>query len=80
MFVKSLVAAAFAGVVAAQEDLQFTAQGKFSLKNAAFLSVEHFEGSEDFLLVSSFGALSSGHIYMVPGVADGVKNGDVSNL
>ena len=42
--------------------------------------MEHFEGSEDFLLVSSFGALSSGHIYMVPGVADGVKNGDVSNL
>jgi len=32
-----------------------------------------------FLLVSSFGAMSSGHIYMVPDVEDAVKNGDASH-
>jgi len=30
--------------------------------------------------VSSFGAMSSGHVYMVPGVKDAVTAGDVSSL
>lgn len=36
--------------------------------------------SEDFLLVSSFGAMSSGAIYVVPGVKEATINGDVSGL
>lgn len=54
--------------------------GKFKLKNAAFPTVSSFKDSDDFLLVSSFGALSSGHIYVVPDLAEGVKAGDVSTL
>jgi len=60
--------------------LEFTKQGYFKTKNAAFVNVGSFEDDDKFLLVSSFGALSSGHIYMVPNITDAVKAGDVSNL
>ena len=39
-----------------------------------------FKDSEDFLLVSSFSAMRSGNVYMVPGVKEAVKNSDVSSL
>ena len=80
MFTKALAGAACAAYASAQADLEFTKNNYFKLKNAAFLSVDSFEGSEDFLLVSSFGAMSSGHIYMVPGVKDAVVAGDVGEL
>ena len=77
---KSFMAAAIAGLTAAQVDLEFTEQGYFKLKYAAFLSVDKFEDSDDFMIVSTFGPLSSGHIYMVPGVKDAVVDGSVSEL
>ena len=80
MFTKALAGAACAAYASAQADLEFTKNNYFKLKNAAFLSVDSFQGSEDFLLVSSFGAMSSGHIYMVPGVKDAVMAGDVGDL
>ena len=76
----TFAALALASVVAAQQDLEFTSEGQFKVKNAAFINMSKFEDSEDFLLVSSFGALSSGHLYMVPGVKDAVVNGDASSL
>lgn len=39
-----------------------------------------YSNSDDFLLVSSFGAMSSGQIYVVPGVKDAVVKGSVANL
>ena len=39
-----------------------------------------FSGSEDFLLVSTFAAIGHGYVYIVPGVKDAVKAGDVSSL
>ena len=39
---KSFMAAAIAGLTAAQVDLEFTEQGYFKLKDAAFLSVDKF--------------------------------------
>jgi len=77
---RSLISAAFAAAAAAQADLDFTSEGQFKTKNAAFIDVTSFEGSEDFLLVSAFGPFSSGKIYIVPGVKDAVIAGDVSSL
>jgi hypothetical protein len=75
------VAAALASVAfSAEADLSYESMGSFNLKNAAFPNIEQFEGSEEFLLMSSFGALSSGAVYVVPGVKDAVKSGDVSSL
>ena len=59
-------AALISAVAIATPDVAFTSIGKFSLKNAAFPTVTSFFCSEPFLLVSSFGALSSGAIYVVP--------------
>ena len=39
-----------------------------------------YEDSEDFLLLSSFGALSSGEVYVVEGIKDAVASGDASSL
>lgn len=80
MFVKTLLSSAIAALASAQIDLEFTSNNQFKVKNAAFVSATKFEDSEDFLLVSSFGAMSSGYIYIVPGVKDAVVAGDVSNL
>lgn len=64
----------------ATADVTSTSMGHFSLKNAAFPSVAQFNGSERFLLCSSFGALSSGAIYVVPGLEAAVQNNTVSKL
>lgn len=54
--------------------------GHFNLKNAAFPTVTAFKGSDPFLLVSSFGALSSGAVYVVPALAEAIKSNNVSKL
>lgn len=36
-----------------------------------------YSDSEDFMIVSSFGAMSSGAIYVIPGMKDAVMKGDV---
>jgi hypothetical protein len=52
----------------ATPDVNFKSIGQFTLKNAAFPTITQFDGSDKFLLVSSFGALSSGAIYVVPNI------------
>jgi len=54
--------------------------GKFKVSNAAFPTLSKFGDSEDFLLVSSFGALSSGAITVTAGLKDAVTNNTVSKL
>ena len=80
MFAKSLIYSAVAAISSAQIDLEFTSQNKFKLNHAAFVNMGKFEDSEDFMLVSTFKAMGDGHVYMVPGVKDAVKAGDVSSL
>lgn len=63
-FIMSLLAAA----TSATPDVNFKSIGQFNLKNAAFPTVTQFDDSEKFLLVSSFGALSSGAVYVVPNI------------
>jgi len=60
-------------------EFNVTSMGKFNVKNAAFPEMGKFDNANDFLIVSSFGALSSGHVYVVPDVASYIKNNDVSD-
>jgi hypothetical protein len=76
----TFTAALLAAVAIATPDVAFESMGHFKLKHAAFPTVTKFEDSDKFLLCSSFGALSSGSVYVVPDVSDAVKSGDVSNL
>ena len=81
MFAKTLFGAALAASYAnAQIDLELTSNNKFKVKNSAFINFGKWEDSEDFMIVSSFGPMSSGHVYVVPGVKDAVIAGDVSSL
>lgn len=48
--------------------------GQIKALNPAFVSVEKFKGQNEFLLVSSFGAMSSGHVYVIPEIADIVNS------
>jgi hypothetical protein len=80
---KTIFASALlAAVSVATADVNFTSMGTFNLKNAAFPSVASFgDAPEDkFLLVSSFGALSSGAVYVVPSIKAAIVNKTVSQL
>ena len=80
---KTIFASALLAVVSvATADVNFTSMGAFNLKNAAFPSVASFgDAPEDkFLLVSSFGALSSGAVYIVPSIKAAIVNKTVSQL
>jgi hypothetical protein len=71
----------FASQALATTDVAWTSIGKFDCKNAAFPFIQNYQdGSGDFLIMSSFGAMSSGQIYIVPNIADAVKAGDASTL
>ena len=80
MFAKTLLGAALAAFANAQIDLEFTSDKYFSAKDAAFINLGKWETSEDFLIFSSFGAMTSGHVWMVPGIKDAVINNDVALL
>ena len=78
MFTKTFAAFALAGIAAADADISLTSQGSFKMKHPAFIKMTSFEDSEDFLLVSQFGASSKGHVYVIPDVKDATINSDVS--
>jgi hypothetical protein len=48
--------------------------GRIETTNPAFLSVEKFPGQPEFLLISSFAALSSGSVSVIPDIASTIKN------
>mmetsp|Transcript_44470 Transcript_44470/g.60320 ORF Transcript_44470/g.60320 Transcript_44470/m.60320 type:complete len:299 (+) Transcript_44470:31-927(+) len=77
----SLAAASYAwfGDDDSTTEFNVTSMGKFKVKNAAFPEMGKYDDSDDFLIVSSFGALSSGHVYVVPDVASYIQNDDVKN-
>ena len=74
------VSALLATVAMAAPDVAWTSIGHFKLDHPAFPTVTSYADSESFLLCSSFQAIGSGHVYVVPDVADAVKAGDVSTL
>jgi hypothetical protein len=77
---KLFATAVISALTQAISDVDFTSIGQFSLKNAAFPTVSSFDDAANnkFLLVSSFGALSSGAVYVVPKIKDAVVNNTVS--
>ena len=79
-FVISLLAAV--AVSEGTGDVDFTSIGKFDAKHAAFLNVEKYGDSDEFLLLSAFSGspLSHGSVSVVPGIKDAVTAGDVSSL
>lgn len=82
MFAQVLLSAALAGLTTAQVDLEFTSQGHFKQKHAAFINLGKFDDSEEFLLISEFSGTpgSAGKIHMVEGVTDAVKAGNIGTL
>lgn len=80
MFSKTLASAALTAFASAQIDLEFTQQGEFKIHNAAFININSFEDSEDFMLVSTFGPVTHGNVYVVPGLKEAVVAGDISTL
>jgi hypothetical protein len=77
---QTFAAALISASATATPDVAFTSIGHFSLKNAAFPAMSSFQGSDPFLLVSSFGALSSGAIYVVPNIVNAIKTNTVASL
>lgn len=77
---KTFATVLLAAAVSATPNVNFTSIGQFKLKNAAFPTVSEFSDSDPFLLVSSFGALSSGAIYVVPSITEAIVAGDASTL
>jgi hypothetical protein len=74
------IAAMVATVAMANDDVAWESIGEFKVKNVAFPVITSFEGSEEFLLSSSFGMISSGKVFVIPGIKDAVVAGDVSGL
>ena len=86
MFKSLFTSVALAGAAIATEsyDVSFESLGRFDVKNPAFVDVTEFEvdgvSSDKFLIVSEFGALSSGKVSIVPSVQQASDEGNVSSL
>jgi len=50
------------------------------IHDVSFVNIDKYEDSEDFMVVSTFGPLVTGHVYVVPGLKDAVVAGDISTL
>jgi hypothetical protein len=44
--------------------------GTIQTDSPAFVSIEKFENSSEFMLISEFGALSSGKVSVIPNIKD----------
>ena len=81
---KQFALACFAAVSTAVTvgDIEFTSIGTFKQKEAAFIQMTNFEGSEDFLMFTAFSGTpwAKGSVSIVPGVKEAVQNNDVSGL
>ena len=79
---KSFASTVLASMVAATSDFEFTSLGQFKVKGgAAFINMSRFEEESDpFLLVSSFGMIESGKVYVVPGIKEALAAGDATTL
>ena len=63
-------------------DIEFTSIGTFKQKEAAFIQMTSFEGSEEFLMFTAFSGTpwAKGSVSIVPGVKEAVVGNDVSGL
>ena len=77
---KTFVSALLATLSVASPDVAWESLGHFKMSHPAFPAVSQFKNSDPFLLCSSFKAMGSGKVWVVPNVADAVKTGDVSGL
>ena len=77
---KTFVAALLSALTMAEDNIAWDSLGKFNVKNAAFPYVGKFETTDEVLLMSSFGAMSWGQVYVVPNVKDAVVNNDATTL
>lgn len=65
----------------ADDNIAWDSLGKFHVKNAAYPYVGKFETMEDeVVIMSSFGAFSSGQVYIIPNAKDAIVNNDATSL
>jgi hypothetical protein len=60
------------GVVA--QDIAYRYLGRINTPSPAFVKVEKVDGQNEFLLISEFGAFSSGKVSVIPNIKDAVLN------
>ena len=77
---KNFITACIAALATAEADVQWESLGHFKVSNAAFPTISQYKDSEKFLLCSSFKAIGTGNIYIVPDITEAVQSGDVSDL
>ena len=70
----TLLLSAALAVCGTATQLGYRYLGKIETSSPAFLSVEKFDGQEEFLLLSEFGALSSGKVSVIPNIRDIVNS------
>ena len=86
ILMKQFALACFAALAVADPitvgDLEFTSIGTFKQKEAAFIQMTSFEGSEEFLMFTAFSGIpwASGSVSIVPGIKEAVVGNDVSHL
>ena len=63
-------------------EVEFTSLGKWDQNHAAFLNIESFEGTDEFILVTAFSGIPwvSGTVSIVPDIKNVVNNGDVTGV
>merc|ERR1719329_598805 len=80
---KTFVASMLAAFATAASDVAWDSLGSFKIDTPSFLNMGSFNGGETFLLASSIGGHNGndyGNVYIVQGIEDAVKSGDVSKL
>lgn len=74
------IAAIAASAAATGVDIAWESLGHFKVKNPAFPNIGKYDDSDEFLVVSSFGAMHEGYIYIVPDIKDAVTGDDATHL
>ena len=63
-------------------EVELTSLGKWNQEHAAFLNIEKFEDSDEFLLVTAFSGMPwvKGSLSIVPDIKSAVSSGDVTGV
>jgi len=66
----NLLSAALLVQVGIATDIAYRLLGTINTDSPAFISVQKFENQPEFLLISEFGAFSSGKVSVIPNIKD----------
>lgn len=78
--ISSLLSFAALSALATPQNIGYRLLGQFETEGPAFVNIDSFDKTNDFLMISSFGVFSNGKVSIVPEISSFIKSKNISAI